>query len=103
HPVDGGLDVPSLVGVHGDADAVADGLAGGAHAPYVVLQVGADLQLDLGEAVGDGLAGEAGQLLVGVAEPAGRGGVGGVAALQQAGDALGAARFGAAQDLEGLV
>jgi hypothetical protein len=28
HPVDRGLDVPALVGVHRDADAVADGLAG---------------------------------------------------------------------------
>ncbi|KUL32190.1 hypothetical protein ADL12_23680 [Streptomyces regalis] len=72
-------------------------------APYVVLQVRADLELDLGEAVGDGLAGEAGQLLVGVAEPAGGGGVGGVALVEQAADALCAAGFGAAQDLQGLL
>jgi hypothetical protein len=48
-----------------------------------VLPVGADLQLDLGEAVRDGLAGQPHQLLVGVAEPAGGGGVGGVAVALQ--------------------
>ena len=98
-----GVDVPPLVGVDGDADAVADRLAGRAHAAYVVLQVRADLQLDLGEAVRDGLAGQAGQLLVGVAEPAGGGGVGGVAVLQQR--AMRSARPGSAraQDLQRLL
>ena len=55
-------------------------LRGPRQAPDVVGQVGADLQLDLGEAVRYGLLGQPGQLLVGVADPAGRGRVGRVAA-----------------------
>ena len=49
HPVDRGLDVPALVGVDGDADTVTDRLTGGPHSAYVVLHIGTDLQLDLGE------------------------------------------------------
>ena len=60
----GGLaDVPALVGVDGDADAVTDGGTGGAQPPDVVVQVAADLELDLGEAAGDGFLGRPGELL----------------------------------------
>ena len=80
-PGDGLRHVPPLVGVDGDAHVGADRFARRRHAPDVVGQVGADLQLDLGEAVRYGLLGQPGQLLVRVAEPAGRGRVGRVAAL----------------------
>lgn len=103
HPVDGLGHVPALVGVHGDPDVGADRLAGQPHPAQVVVQVAADLELDLPEARGDGLLGQPGQLLVGVAEPAGLGGVGGVAAGAQQRGALGPAGLGAAQDLQRLV
>lgn len=62
--------VPALVGVDGDPDVGTDGLTGELHAPHVVVQIAAHLELDLLEAVGDGLLGEADQLGVGVTEPA---------------------------------
>ena len=102
-PADGLGDVPALVGVDGDAHAGADDRAGGAAAPYVVVEVGADLQLDLGEAVGDRGGGQTSELLVVVAEPAGGGGVGGEAALQQPGTALAGAGAAAAQDGQRLL
>lgn len=80
-PGDRLVHVPALVGVDGDADVGADHRAGDPAAAYVVRQIGAHLQLDLPEPVGDGLGGEAGELLVAVAEPARRGGVGGETSL----------------------
>ena len=87
HPLHRVGDVPPLVGVDGDPDVRSDGLPGQREPADVVAEVSADLQLDLGEAVGDGLLRKPDQLVVGVAEPAGRGGVRGVA--------LGAQLFGA--------
>jgi hypothetical protein len=95
HPAQRVGDVPALVGVHVDAYAGADGVAGRLHPPDVVLEVPTDLQLDLAEAVGDGLLGQPDQFLVGVAEPAGRGGV---ALLAQSRRPSGPAAFGGAQD-----
>src|SRR6202042_1526343 len=63
-PGDGLHHVPPLVGVDGNAHAGADRFARHLHAPDVVGQVGADFQLDLGEAVRYGLLGQHGQLLV---------------------------------------
>lgn len=94
--------VPALVGVDRHADVGSDDRTGHPAAADVVVEVGADLQLDLPEAVGDGLRGEPGELLVVVAEPPGGGGVGGEAALQQVAPATLRARFPAAQDVEGL-
>ena len=69
----------------------------------VVVEVGPDLELDLREAVGDGLAAEPRELLVGVAEPAGRRRVGGVPGLEEPRGALDAAGLGGAEDRERLV
>src|SRR5262249_25611105 len=69
-PGDRLVHVPALVGVDGEADGRSDGPAGGPAAPYVRRQIGGLLELDLPEAVGDGLGGEPGELVVVVAEPA---------------------------------
>ncbi len=103
HPLHRVGDVPALVGVDGDPYAGADGVPGERQPADVVGDVSADLQLDLGEAVGDGLLRQPHQLVVGVAEPAGRGGVGRVSLGAQPGRALGPARFGGAQDGERLL
>ena len=81
-------DAPALVRVDGDADIRSHGLPGQRQAAGIVLVVGADLQLDLAEPVGDRLPGQPDELVVGVADPAGRGGVGGVAGALQLGDPL---------------
>ncbi|GAA4938390.1 hypothetical protein GCM10023238_00090 [Streptomyces heliomycini] len=102
-PADRLVHVPALVGVDRDAHIRSDGRAGGPAAPQVVVEVGADLELDLAETVGDRPHGEPGEFPVVVAEPAGRGGVGGVAALQQQGGAFLGALPAAAQEGEGLL
>lgn len=102
-PLDGGVDVPALVGVDRDGEVGAAHLAGGGEAADVVLEVGADLELDLGEALVEGLLAQAAQLVVVVAEPAGRGGVGRVAVGPQVGDALRLALLALAQELQRLV
>ena len=58
HPGDRVGDVPALVGVDRDPDVRADRGPGQGESAQVVVEVGADLQLDLGEAVGDRLAGQ---------------------------------------------
>lgn len=100
----GGLgDPPPLVGVDRDLDAGPHRVPGEGHAPHVVGDVGAHLELDLGEPVGDRLAGQLDELLVGVADPAGRGGVGGVAVALQLSDPGVLPRLRRAQDGECLV
>ena len=89
HPVDRLVDVPALVGVDRQLDVGADRVAHEAHAALVVGEVGADLELDQREAVGHGLACQPLDLLVVVAEPAGRGGVRRIAVLEQMADAVG--------------
>ena len=69
----------------------------------VVGEVAADLHLDVVEAGVDRLLAKPPQLVVGIAEPAGRGRVAGVALALERGDALGLARLGAAQDGERFV
>lgn len=71
HPLHRVGHVPSLVGVDGDPDAGSDRPAGDRQPADVVVQVGADLELDLGEAVRDGLLGQAHELVVVVSQPAG--------------------------------
>src|SRR4051794_20310815 len=63
-------DVPALVGVDGDADVRPAGLARDPQAADVVVEVRADLELDLLVPVREGLRAQAGQLFVGVPEPA---------------------------------
>ena len=73
-PVDGGGNIPHLVGVHGEAHVGADGFAGLGQATQIVVDVLADLELDLLEALDLRLLlGERDHLLVGVAEPTGSG------------------------------
>lgn len=102
-PGDRLVHVPPLVGVDGDPDVGADHRAGDPAAAYVVREIGTHLQLDLPEPVGDGLGGEAGELLVAVAEPAGRGGVGGEALLPEGLGALGGALPATTQQFERLL
>src|SRR5439155_2572916 len=81
----------------------ADLLADDPRAAQVVLDVAADLDLDVRPASGDGLAAEPADLLVGVAEPAGRGGVRGEAVAEHLGLALALRRRAAAQERERVV
>ncbi|MCY1226868.1 hypothetical protein D9M72_391180 [compost metagenome] len=91
HPVDGLVDLPDLVGVDHQMAVGPEHLARHGQAADVVLQVAPHLELDVVEARIDRLLRESAQLFVGVAEPAGRGGVAGVALGFQRGDALGLA------------
>ena len=65
------LDLPDLVGVHHQGAVLADLLADDPGAAHVILEVAADLLLEMRPATGNAFAAEAAQLLVGVAEPAG--------------------------------
>ncbi len=91
HPVDRLVHFPNLVRVDHQLAIRADHLARNAHAADVVLQVRAHLQLHVIEAGVDRLAAEPAQLVVAVAEPAGRGGVAGIALAFERGDPLGLA------------
>ena len=99
------VDVPALVGVDRDADVRADGRAGdaacGGRRPS---RSAPTFSLIWVKPSATASRGEPGELLVVVAEPAGRGGVGGVAA-PPAGRAcaLGRARPGRAQQLQRLL
>ena len=95
NPVDRVGDVPALVGVDRQLDVGSDRVANEAHAALVVGEVGADLELDQREPVGDGLACQPLDLGVVVAQPTGRGGVRRVAVLEQTLDAFAATRLGA--------
>ena len=95
HPLDRLVDVPDLVGVDHQDPVVADLLADDADPADVVGQVGADLDLEVPPAGGDAFAAQAADLVVGVAEPARRRRVGGIAVgahLGLARGALGACR-----------
>ena len=72
HPFDGLGHVPHLVRVDHEIGVPADHLARDAQAPDVVLEVGADLELDVAIALVDGLLEQPPQLLVAVAEPSRR-------------------------------
>ena len=73
-PVDGGGNIPHLVGVHGKTHVGADGFAGLGQATQIVVDVLADLELDLLESLDLGLLlGEGHHLLIRVAEPTGSG------------------------------
>ncbi len=100
HPVDRLADLPHLVGVDHQEAVRPHHLARDGEPPDVVVEVAADLHLDVVEAGVHRLAAEPPQLVVGIAEPAGRGGVAGIALALERGDALGLARLGAAQDVE---
>ncbi len=63
-------DVPALVGVDREHPVRTDLVADDPDAPQVVLDVRADLHLELGPAVGERLAAQAPDLVVVVAEPA---------------------------------
>ena len=102
-PVDGGGNIPHLVGVHGKTHVGADGFAGLGQATQIVVDVLADLELDLLESLDLRLLlGERDHLLVGVAEPAGGGGVAGVADLEQVLDTLGLALLPFPKNLNGF-
>ena len=102
HPRDGVRHVPALVRVDGDGELRTDGTTCDGEAAPVVVEVGTDLELDLREPVGHGLAAQPFELLVGVAEPAGCRRVRGVPDLEEPGRALHPARFGGTQDRERL-
>ena len=73
-PVDGGGNIPHLIGVHGEAHVGADGLTGLGQAAQIVIDILADLKLNLLEALDLGLLlGEGHHLLIRVAEPTGSG------------------------------
>ena len=69
-PFDGLRHIPDLVGVDGDGDVRADRFTGELQPAQIVLEVLADLELDLLEAHDLGLLlGQTDHLLVGIAEP----------------------------------
>ena len=102
-PVDRVGDVPALVGVDRQLDVGSDCVSNEADSALVVGEVGADLELDQLEPVGHGLACQPLDLGVVVAQPSGRGGVRGVAVLEQTLGAFAATGFGALQDRQRLV
>ena len=79
HVGDGFADVPALVGVHHELVGRADLLADDGGAAEIVGGIAADFDFEVGPAFGESFAAEAADLVVGEAEPAGGGGVGGVA------------------------
>lgn len=97
---------PDLVGVHHELVAlvVADDVAGNGQAVLVLLEVAADLDLEVLVAVAQGLGQEGLHLVLAVAEPAGAGGVGGHGtAGQGVVDALGLAALDVAEEGQGLL
>ena len=99
--VDGVGDAPALVGVDGYGGVGPGCVAGDLEPPPVVVEIGADLELDGGEAIGDSLAAQPVQLLVAVAQPAGRRGVRGQSVTAQIGDAAAAQASALLKDLAG--
>ena len=81
-------DVPALVGVDRQHPIRADLLADDPDPSDVIVEVRADLHLEPGPAVGERLAAQPPDLVVVVAQPADRRGVGRVAVAQQLGLAL---------------
>ena len=102
HPADGLPHLPGLVGVDHQLAIRPQHLARNGHAPDVVLQAAPHLELDVVEAAGHRLAAQAAQLVVVIAQPAGRGRVAGIALALQHADALGLARRLAMQQLQRL-
>ena len=103
-PRDRGRHVPHLVRVDGQAHVGADGLARQSEPAQVVVEVAADLELDLPEALDLRLLlGERHHLLVRVAQPSGRGRIARIAVLEQVGDALLPACPPGLEDRDGLV
>ena len=102
HPVDRDADIPALVGVDGEHPVGPDLVADDPHPADVVLDVGADLHLEPGPAGRERLPAQPPDLVVVVAEPADRRGVGGVAVAQQLGLALAPARHRPFEQLERL-
>src|SRR6266545_2050179 len=95
-------DIPDLVGIHHQDAIWPDLLADDLGATHVVVDIAADLHLDVRPATGYRLAQQRAQLIVGIAQPACRRSVGWEAALAHLGHAR---RFGwgvAAQQIERL-
>jgi hypothetical protein len=90
-PGDRLVHAPVLVGIDGQRHVRPDRLAGEGPSTHVVVDVGADLELDEIEPVGDRLVGEAHHLVVAVPEPPRARGVGGEAVGEQTLGAVGTA------------
>ncbi len=103
HPGDRLVDIPDLVGVHHQLALGTDLFADDPCPSSIVLQVAADFLFEVGPALGDALAAQLSQVLVGIAEPAGGGGVCRVAVLLQVAFALRPAGLVAADDIERFV
>ena len=93
HPVDRLGHVPDLVGVDHQVRVPADDVPRDAEPPDVVVQVRADLELDVPVPGVDGLLAEPPELLVGVAEPSRARRVARVPAGLELGDAVAARRL----------
>ncbi len=103
HPVYGLSDFPYLVGVEHQVPVRPQRFAGDRHAPDVGVQIAAHLELDVIEAAGQGFMAQAPQLGVVIAQPAGRGGVAGIALAFQRAYALRLAGFLPAQQDQRLL
>ncbi len=102
HSDHGLVAAPTLIGVDGDPDVWAHGLASERQSADVLGGVSTDLQLDLPKSVSHRFSAEAQAFLVVVPEPPRRRRIRGEAVFEQLRNAVGSSRFGASQDIQGL-
>ncbi|MNI05733.1 hypothetical protein D3C73_586940 [compost metagenome] len=102
HVGDRFIDVPDLIGVHHQGPFPADFFTQNRGATDVVFEIGADFLLDVSPAILDRFAGQSAHFFFAVAEPAGRGGVAGIAFAQHVRLTLGLARHLSAQQGDGF-
>lgn len=103
HPVDGLGDIPDLIGIDHQLTIPTDFLADDRESTLVIGEVASDLDLDVVPAFGDGLAAEAADLVIGITEPAGAGGVGGITVAFEFRDAAGATGEAGFEEIDGFV
>lgn len=102
-PGDRFVNLPDLIGINHDVCVVAEFFADDGEAPNVIVKVSSDFDFCVGKTGVTCLATEASEFVIRITEPAGRGGIAGVAVLPELCDAVGFTGFGIAQDGESFV